>query len=386
MKRIFLSLTMVAVLLLSGCLPGSKPVITPPAATAPPPLLPSTPDSTKIALEIAATGMSSFITQQAATLFSPTQTPPARPPSDPDCSSGRTRLKVDGFAVVSEENRLPNRVREGPDNGAAIISQIYPGTILRVLEGPVCAGSMVFWKVENKSIPGGAGWTAETEGTDHYLEPYPPLALEATDSPLVIAGGTYLDSGAGLMGTGFVFSPALTDGRTIGHIAIQGPPGWNADRAFQLYPYQPPDIAGDRATGWVFATPITGTYTATAGLTDGGSVSTPFAIDVASHLPAPEILSVSGSTSQVRVDWSGTAAMRSFLVRLEREPFATDTSFITERVVEGEGRSLTFGGLSLTSGVVHRVVIFAFSNDLHTPGAVTSPANLSADVSDTFTP
>ena len=33
-----------------------------------------------------------------------------------------------------------------------------------------------------------------------------------------------------------------------------------------------------------------------------------------------------------------------------------------------------------------RVVIFAFSNDLQTPGAVVGPANLSAYVSKTFTP
>jgi len=85
----------------------------------------------------------------------------------------------------------------------------------------------------------------------------------------------------------------------------------------------------------------------------------------------------------VRVAWSGTSDMHSFLLRLEREPF---TSVIMETLVAGEQRSLTFSGLSLKSGALHRVVIFAFSNDLYTPGAVASPANLSAYVSKSFTP
>ena len=75
--------------------------------------------------------------------------------------------------------------------------------------------------------------------------------------------------------------------------------------------------------------------------------------------------------------------MHSFLLRLERDPF---TSAITETILAGEQRSLTFNGLALRSGVSHRVVIFAFSNDLYAPGAVASPANLSAYVSTTFTP
>ncbi|HSL28772.1 MAG TPA: hypothetical protein VK900_06185 [Anaerolineales bacterium] len=311
----------------------------------------------------------------------------------PDCTSGWTRLQADSFARVSQENSLPNRVREAPDHGAEIIYQIYPGTIVRVMEGPVCADRLVYWKVEHEGIPGGAGWTAEGDGSDYYMERYPPLPLDATPLPtqsstsqLAIAGGTYFDSGVGVTGTGFVFRPVLADGRTIDHIEIQGPPAWNANEVFQLYPYQPPQIAENRAIGWVFAKAVSGTYRVKAEMTGGESVSTTFVIDTASQLAAPVILSVSGSTSQVRVDWSGTADMRSFLLRLEKEPFATDTSVIAETVVGGEQRSLTFRGLSLQSGVSYRIVIFAFSNDLYTPGAIASPANFSASVSETFRP
>jgi hypothetical protein len=43
-----------------------------------------------------------------------------------------------------------------------------------VLEGPICADGLIFWKVENELIPGGAGWTAEGNGKEYWLEPYTP--------------------------------------------------------------------------------------------------------------------------------------------------------------------------------------------------------------------
>jgi hypothetical protein len=88
-----------------------------------------------------------------------------------DCTSGWTRLKAGSYAKVSEENPSPNRVREAPDSDAKIIYQIYPGSILQVVEGPICADGLVFWNVENSLIPGGAGWTAEGDGKEYFLEP-----------------------------------------------------------------------------------------------------------------------------------------------------------------------------------------------------------------------
>jgi hypothetical protein len=90
----------------------------------------------------------------------------------PDCTSGWTRLRVDSYAKVAEVDPSPNRVRDAPHTSAKMISQIYPGGIVRVLEGPVCANGFVFWKVESQSIPGGGiGWTAEGDGQKYYLEP-----------------------------------------------------------------------------------------------------------------------------------------------------------------------------------------------------------------------
>ena len=91
-----------------------------------------------------------------------------------DCTLGWTRLSAGGQAKVSEENVFPNRVRSAPSLAASRIALIYPGTVLKVLEGPICADGVVFWKVVSPLIPGGVGWTAEGDGARYYLVPYEP--------------------------------------------------------------------------------------------------------------------------------------------------------------------------------------------------------------------
>jgi hypothetical protein len=94
--------------------------------------------------------------------------------SGPDCTSGWTRLAAGSQAIVSDENTIPNRVRSGPGTGNEIIAQLNPGSVVKMLEGPVCAGGLVFWKVNSDLIPGGVGWTAEGDGSAYYLLPYQP--------------------------------------------------------------------------------------------------------------------------------------------------------------------------------------------------------------------
>jgi hypothetical protein len=65
-------------------------------------------------------------------------------------------------------------VRSAPQKGDNIIGSLAPGSVVKVLEGPVCADGLVFWKVESEAIPGGAGWTAEGDGSAHWLEPFMP--------------------------------------------------------------------------------------------------------------------------------------------------------------------------------------------------------------------
>lgn len=92
----------------------------------------------------------------------------------PDCTSDWTRLKAGGQAEVSKDSPLPNRVRSGPSTGQPIIGLLYPGSVIRLIEGPICADGLVFWKVESELIPGGVGWTAEGNGAEYYLVHYAP--------------------------------------------------------------------------------------------------------------------------------------------------------------------------------------------------------------------
>ena len=90
------------------------------------------------------------------------------PASYTDCTSGWTQLRAGREAKVSEGN-LPNRVHVRPGKSEPTVALLYPGAVVNVIEGPVCADGAVFWKVE--SSPGGAGWTAEGEGRKYFMEP-----------------------------------------------------------------------------------------------------------------------------------------------------------------------------------------------------------------------
>lgn len=54
-----------------------------------------------------------------------------------------TRLKVNGFAYVSTDPPVPNRVRSGPGKNYQVIGQIQPGKGMEIIDGPHCADGMV---------------------------------------------------------------------------------------------------------------------------------------------------------------------------------------------------------------------------------------------------
>jgi hypothetical protein len=90
----------------------------------------------------------------------------------PHCAEEWSQLRPGIQAVVAGgPNDPPNRVRSASSANADVIAQIYPGHTVRVVEGPVCANGLVFWKVESEAIPGGMGWTAEGDGKEYWLEP-----------------------------------------------------------------------------------------------------------------------------------------------------------------------------------------------------------------------
>jgi hypothetical protein len=91
------------------------------------------------------------------------------------CAGKFTRLLPGTYAMVTgKPEDPPNRVRSGPGTAQEIITQIYPQTVVKILEGPVCADGLVFWRVANSLIPGGSGWTAEGNGTAYWLERIEP--------------------------------------------------------------------------------------------------------------------------------------------------------------------------------------------------------------------
>ena len=127
---------------------------------------------------------------------------------------------------------------------------------------------------------------------------------------------------------------------------------------------------------WVFAPAITtsGTYTATASI--GGVVRrATFSIDATSTLEAPQITSVDPGTSQVAIAWTASPSAQSFLVRVNTVP---SSGFVTERVVSGDTRTLTFSGLSLVPGSSYQAVVWAYDKDVMTPGAIGSQFNIGA--------
>lgn len=92
-------------------------------------------------------------------------------PSSLNCASGWTRLSAGKLAVVIEEPA--NRARSEPQRGDNIIGKLPATTRIQVLEGPVCADGLIFYRVSSHLIDGGVGWTAEGDGTDYFLAPVP---------------------------------------------------------------------------------------------------------------------------------------------------------------------------------------------------------------------
>jgi len=88
-----------------------------------------------------------------------------------NCALGYTRLAVGKNAQPAGAITLANNIRSAPKIADNIIGSFTPGMFVKIVDGPVCADGYVFWKVESRFIPGGAGWTAEGDGKQYFLEP-----------------------------------------------------------------------------------------------------------------------------------------------------------------------------------------------------------------------
>lgn len=104
------------------------------------------------------------------------------------CVASRSRLIVGEFArqALAQDSL---RVREAP-NGAATNNNVFPGQLLRVISGPVCANDILWWEIAAEE--GWTGWVAES-GSENYFfavatrTPTPTLTFtpSATFTPTV---------------------------------------------------------------------------------------------------------------------------------------------------------------------------------------------------------
>jgi hypothetical protein len=87
------------------------------------------------------------------------------------CEGGLVpRLTVDGYGKVTEGDA--NNVRDAASRNGELIGQMEGGTPFTVLDGFTCTGNLTWWQVEyfdGSDIV--TGWTAESNGTDYFLEP-----------------------------------------------------------------------------------------------------------------------------------------------------------------------------------------------------------------------
>ena len=81
-----------------------------------------------------------------------------------------TRLKAGGYAYVSLDPPLANRVRNGPGKNYSVVGSVQPGKIMEITDGPECADNWIWWKIRELET-NLVGWTAEGDNQGYWLVP-----------------------------------------------------------------------------------------------------------------------------------------------------------------------------------------------------------------------
>lgn len=97
-----------------------------------------------------------------------------------------------------------NRIRQSPGLTAVRTGEIPSGGVLAILYGPACADNLTWWLVRYQNQ---TGWTAEGEGTTHWLQPV-SAENHAPKQPVDALGGTSTSVlySIGLCGSSFDFA------------------------------------------------------------------------------------------------------------------------------------------------------------------------------------
>ncbi len=127
--------------------------------------------------------------------LTPTQTVIYVPsPTVNPCGIGWSRIEIGPYTSVATDNLLANNAREAPGLFAKIIGGLPPGSLIKILDGPVCADGYIWWKVESPLISAKTVWTAEGDGKAYYLTTnHLLLSTETTlTSAVIVENGRYV--------------------------------------------------------------------------------------------------------------------------------------------------------------------------------------------------
>jgi hypothetical protein len=276
-----------------------------------------------------------------------------------------------------------------PDGASVVLAHAERTLVRQHPAAPLPPGTLI-------ALSGGEPGTGSTTGCHLHFEldkpsgpqgvltdvnPMPYLAA----IPITGAVGTWNDRHFGVIGTSVLLDTSGHDSisqEPINGYVINGPAGWNGGRLISFGRHQPPDTAPSRTIYWSFAQPRSGLYSLsgnqdTARGTARGSQS--------STLGAPQITHVAVTSAAGRqtimVTWKTPEEARSYLLRVNRSPWPGSSD--GERVViVPPNRTLAeavIGNLSLKIGSHYQIVVWAFSDNIKTPGPIATPFNIASD-------
>jgi len=76
------------------------------------------------------------------------------------------------YAYVIPQPPLPSRVRTGPGTNFPAKGLARPGSVMKIVDGPLCGSGMTWWKIDLR-FSDLAGWVAEGDEQDYWLAPCP---------------------------------------------------------------------------------------------------------------------------------------------------------------------------------------------------------------------
>ena len=101
-----------------------------------------------------------------------------------DCGDAPApRLVAGAQGQVTFSNGQPLNVRDAAAIGGARLGSLPEGTLFNVLEGPVCADSIYWWRIQALAL---TGWAAEGQAGDYFVEPL--SASGASSAPSAATG------------------------------------------------------------------------------------------------------------------------------------------------------------------------------------------------------